>query len=1561
MTAKEQYSANLKAIKELIRIFKENKPANRKILNDFQGYGRLKEVLIDPYNDDLWGNKAMAKYRPDVKELYDTIKDFTKGNQVNFNRMIGSIKSSTMTAYYTPEPVIDSIVYNLINNHKQEGTIKILEPACGNGAFFKNILTTAEIANKDVKLFGIEKDSLSASIADKLYPEVTIQKSPLEMANVKHNSYDMVISNIPFGNLKIYDADYKKEIKGSARQLSEGKIHNYFFAKGMDLIKPGGTLAYITSTGVADSDKNDFIRQHLIKESTVLSAVRLPNNTFSEAGTKVNTDILIFQKRDTPLLSLDEDNLSELDKAFITTNEFTFDNITNKINGLFCDENNTLSKRVLGDPMLGYMHDKQIITIEPNENSLDINDLSFAIQNFIEADLKSNQVLQKNDIAQETFNLLADYIFNELWKGELTPEQEYDISYLIENLQIEDNTLTKNFFSENLATELNLSDDELSLLIQAKLLSITPEQLKAEKDNVIISTQQDLFSSAPVQTAKSLSPSRVKHIKTEPNKPENLTFVAEKWDQVKNYINEGDIFVLDDTPGIIDFSDDGPVLIPFVHKNPKEINRYKKGALISIAYKKLIHLETESFSKELVEEQREVLNVVYDDFVKEFGQLHDKKNNYFLKLAINKSELVGLEIKNENTNQLEKADIFSVSTFQSELDLVLSLEDAITKSLNKTGEISLDYISQITELSTDEIINQGLEKDLIYPNPAFGENIDFTKFSPDDNMKYDWVIKEDFLSGPIRHKITQLEKFGTSVYNSHTDKMLADISKLKEVDIPYLSIEEIAPKLGEAWIPLRVAEEFAEELFNTEVTLRKKAESHSFHLKTYGYSTILAEEYQVETLGRTKINGKDLFLYAMAGTKPTIKYTVKYSDGSKKSFLDKKAMTSANLKIDKINQSFSEYIKNDSQLSSTLENIYNNTQNLNVNKVFNGSHLTFPGLVGYEPYQHQKDAIWQNLKNDGGLNDHIVGAGKTLIMIATAMEMKRMGISNKTLITALKANTGEIAKDFKKAYPNSKVLCPKASDFTPAKRQAFFQKMANNDWDAVIMTHQQFGKIPQSREIQRKVLEQELKNIEDDLDAMLNDDTANKRQLKGLQTRKENRTAEIRRLSDSMDKDPNMLTFEKFGFGHIIVDESHEFKNLLYSTRFDRVAGLGPKDGSQMSLNMLFAIRTMQEMKGSDKGITFCSGTPISNSMVELYSIFKYLSPSELERRGMTNFDSWARTYANVSTEYELSVTNEVKAKERFREFNKVPELSNWYLSIANVANDDNIVLDKPLPNDIMVEIDPTDQQEEYSQEIITAIQTENFSHFGKDFTKDQLNAKMLIATNLASKMSLDVRSLNSNLSPEDGSKLLTVAKNIAADYDFSNEYKGTQLVFCDIETPTSKTAHIFNAYDALKEILINRYNIPEHEIAYIHNHDSTIKKKNALFAKVNSGEIRILLGSSRKMGVGVNVQERVIAMHHVTIPWTPHWVTQRTGRGSRQGNWAAKKYTNNTVKNYTYATGGTLDAYKYFIVDLKQKFIYQIKDGNIKQRNIDEGDIGSDGSMSPADFIARLSGKEEL
>ena len=508
---------------------------------------------------------------------------------------------------------------------------------------------------------------------------------------------------------------------------------------------------------------------------------------------------------------------------------------------------------------------------------------------------------------------------------------------------------------------------------------------------------------------------------------------------------------------------------------------------------------------------------------------------------------------------------------------------------------------------------------------------------------------------------------------------------------------------------------------------------------------------------------------------------------------------------------FSEWLKEQSpEFKQRLTDMYNRKFNNSVKPKYDGSMQSFPDLdlkaLGIpDLYASQKDAVWMTKINGGGIIDHEVGGGKTLIMCAAAYEMKRLGLANKPMIIGLKANIHEIAQTFKTAYPNARVLYPGKEDFTPENRVRIMREMQNNDWDAIILSHEQFGMIPQSSEIQKQILQQELDSVEENLEVLTQqgEDVSNG-MLKGVEKRKANLEAKIKALTfDIENRKDDVVDFKLMGIDHLLVDESHKFKNLMFTTRHDRVAGLGNSEGSQRALNMLFALRTIQERTGKDLGATFLSGTTISNSLTELYLLFKYLRPKELERQGINTFDAWAAVFAKKSIDYEFSVTNEIIQKERFRYFIKVPELAAMYNEITDFRTAEDIGIDRPRKNEILHNIPPTPDQQDFIQRLVAFAKSGNATVLGRPpLSRREEKAKMLIATNYARKMSLDMRLIDEDKYDDHiDNKATHCAALINQYYQKYDEHKGTQFVFSDLGTYKPGQ---WNTYSEIKRKLVD-------------------------------------------------------------------------------------------------------------------------------------------------------------
>ena len=634
---------------------------------------------------------------------------------------------------------------------------------------------------------------------------------------------------------------------------------------------------------------------------------------------------------------------------------------------------------------------------------------------------------------------------------------------------------------------------------------------------------------------------------------------------------------------------------------------------------------------------------------------------------------------------------------------------------------------------------------------------------------------------------------------------------------------------------------------------------------------------------------------------------------------------------------------------------------------FDGTHQTFPDLdlrrLGIaDLYKSQKDAVWMLKTNGGGICDHEVGAGKTLIMCTAAYEMKRLGLANKPMIIGLKANVFDIADTFRKAYPNAKVLYPGKNDFNKQNRQRIFNDIKNNDWDCIILTHEQFGMIPQALEIQEAIMQKELDSVEENLEVLRQQGRDISRgMLKGLEKRKQTLEAKLQNIQDSIaERKDDAVDFKMMGIDHLFVDESHQFKNLMFNTRHDRVSGLGNPDGSQRALNMLFAIRTIQERSGKDLGATFLSGTTISNSLTELYLLFKYLRPQALEKQGINSFDAWAAVFAKKSTDYEFSITNDIIQKERFRTFIKVPELAAFYAEICDFRTAKDIGIDRPEKNEILHNIPPTPEQEVFIGKLMEFAKSGDATLLGRaPLNESEERAKMLIATVYARKMSLDLRMIDENAySDHIDNKASHCAKILNDYYQKFDAQKGTQFVFSDLGT--YKPGGDFNVYSEIKRKLVEDYHIPSYEIRFIQECKNE-KAKKAMVDAMNRGDIRIIFGSTSMLGTGVNAQQRAVAIHHLDTPWRPSDLEQRNGRAVRKGNVIAKEFANNKVDVIIYAVERSLDSYKFNLLHNKQLFINQLKTNTLGSRTIDEGSMDEDSGMNFSEYVAVLSGNTDL
>ncbi len=1417
---KQHLADNLEAMKLAFHLRSSKQEPNEgevKILRSFSGFGGLKCVLNPLESFDSWPNQDKELF-PLVKELYDTIN--TMVPEKERSRYIQSIKNSVLTSFYTPTPIADQIATSLKEFGIQPNNF--LDPCSGTGYFIDSF---TEKGKTPAEVTAFEKDLVTGLILKSIYPQHNIRVEPLEEIGVsKNGTYDVISSNIPFGDVNAFDP-YLLNSKDKAKQLSCRTIHGYFFTKSVDLVKDGGIIAFLTTESFINSPSHEPIRQHLVNECSLVSAVRFPANTFTDfAGTSVGTDLIVLQKNN------DKKKLTDIERQFIKSAKSDkgvpspeiYSNLSHVIH-----TSGSIDTDQYGKPAWVFRHDGGV-----------------------------------DGITQDLKKILS-----------------HDLQRI--NVQL--------FYGSS----QDISSSKINLFNQPNIFSQPTFEPSTYKGKI----GQDSYN--------------------------------------------GQLAVQDSMVGILsDVNTSRPVF------NPKTSNQEDYRKVVEIIKLRDTYLSLSAYETEIKQENRELrtkLNYDYDQFTSKYGKLNDKKNASGFLTDAKGREILSLETP--QNGEFTKSDIFSKPTaFHQASEELVSINDALISSLNRFADVNLEYIGKRTGFTQNEIIGH-LEGKILF-NP----------------IKERFEIRDKFISGDVVSKLKQTQNYAEkNPQNEWVKNSLKELEKSIPERIPF---ELLDFNLGERWIPNSIYSEFASSLFSDNVNVLYLSSSDTFDIQCRHPGFTITDQYVVKGQSRT-FNGLYLLENALSNTSPIITKTV-YENGKEVKVMDNEAIQLANTKIEGIRESFTQWLNEQSEdFKNSLTDLYNDKFNCYVKPQYDGSHQTFPDLnlsnLGIKDmYQSQKDSVWMQLCIGGGITDHEVGTGKTLIMCVTAYEMKRLGIANKPMILGLKTNVFDIAEAYKKAYPNAKVLFPGKDDFTPEKRVAILNSIKNNDWDTIILTHDQFSKIPQSLEMQRDVMQGELDNVERDLFSLTNGKTPSKSLLKGLEKRKSNIHVKLSTIVKSInDKRDSIPDFKTMGIDHLFVDESHLFKNLMFTTRHDRVAGLGNPEGSQRATNLLFAIRTIQQEKDNDLCATFLSGTTISNSLTELYLLFKYLRPKELEKQGIQNFDSWAAVFAKKTTDFEFSVTNQIIMKERFRHFIKVPELAMFYNEITDYRTASMIGIDRPRKEEILVNLKPTPEQEEYTKKILHFAKTGDATILGRaPLSETEQQAKMLIATNYAKKMALDMRLISaSKYQDHPNNKISSCVVNFISNYKESEQYKGTQLIFCDLGTHKPNQ---WNVYSEIKEKLTKEYGIPASEIRFIQDF-SDEKSRKPLFAAVNSGEVRCLIGSTQTLGTGVNVQKRIVAMHHLDIPWKPAEFEQRDGRGIRTGNLIAKNYFGNTVKNYIYAVEKSLDGYKYNLLQKKQVFISQLKNSNLSVRSLDEGAMDEKSGANFAEFSAVISGNTDF
>lgn len=932
----------------------------------------------------------------------------------------------------------------------------------------------------------------------------------------------------------------------------------------------------------------------------------------------------------------------------------------------------------------------------------------------------------------------------------------------------------------------------------------------------------------------------------------------------------------------------------------------------------LINLQLNEYSDADIKQKQEELSALYDGYTAKFGILNSRANRIAFDQDSSYSLICSLENLDEEGNFKEKAAIFQKRTIKQEkvVTSVDTASEALTVSLSEKAVVDLPYMSELSGKDTKEIVEE--LRGVIFEDPITGK----------------WETADEYLSGNVREKL----KIATS-YAETKPEFSINVQALKQIQPQNLDASEIEIRIGATWIDPKYIDDFMGEVFQTpHYLLDPGAVKTSFSNITStwniaGKNAETSRSFANTTFGTTRVTA-----YKLLEDTLNLKDIKIYDTFDERRVLNKEETTIASQKQENIKEAFKDWIFRDPERRQKIVETYNELFNSVRPREYEGSHLTFPGMTpDIELKPHQKNAIAHILYGNNTLLAQCVGAGKTFEMIAAAMESKRLGLCQKSLFVVPNHLVEQWASDFLRLYPGANILAARKKDFEPANRQKFCSRIATGDYDAVIIGHSQFEKIPLSDERQKNTIIQQIDEIEKGL-REIKAENDKRFTIKQMEKTKKSLETRLAKLYDQTRKD-QVVNFEELGIDRLFVDESHNYKNLFLYTKMRNVAGI-PQTEAQKSSDMFAKCQYMDELTGG-KGITFATGTPISNSMTELYTNMRYLQYGTLKRLGMTQFDSWAASFGETQTAIELAPEGVgYRTKRRFSRFFNLPELISVFKEAADIKTADMLNLPVPEAQYENVVLKPS----EYQKEMVASLADRAEAVRNQLVSPYQDN--MLRITNDGRKLALDQRLINEMLPANENSKVAVCAEKSYHIWEETTSERSTQLIFCDLSTPRKNRDESFSVYDELKSLLMKK-GVPEDEIAFIHD-ANTDQKKAELFAKVRSGQVRFLIGSTSKMGAGTNVQDRLIALHHLDVPWRPSDIEQQEGRILRQGN------RNRKVKIFRYVTEGTFDAYSWQLIENKQKFISQIMTSKSPVRSCEDVD---ESALSYAEVKALATG----
>lgn len=1415
----------MKNIEILVKIMQQlngGQKVSHQDISALHGFGAMSFLLRDWTRNDDWAASEKTNF-PYMEELDKQLHILSNRLQVQYQSLQNDIRSAVLTSYFTPKEIVDSLCLSIarLAAAQQVKVENILDPAAGTGRFIPVLRQYFSNAHIDA----IEKNAISALIAREEVADVTdCLVYHNEYQNLPYNrQYDLIISNIPFAKTKIVDAKAPKGVKPFM-----DTVHGFYFAKSMALLRPGGYLAFVTTTGIMDNSSHQELRQYMMQNSNLITAVRLPNNVFAAENTKVTTDIIILQKQE----SKAKKQITAKEQLFISNPAADLFSHTAQINPYYL----TYADNICGDIIVGNQYGGDGCTVESNK------ELSVISENIV-------------SILDKDFCAYAGALYQQSVLS--TPSVEPD--------------------------ERNFSDK-----IQYSQSTITLAPWEKVGDYVIREENGHFFFLEVLDTI-SLSTKECSYREVSANQliPDDFS-------------NKERLFYL--------------------------LIKLRETATRILDVRGLDDAETERLTG--------FLNRYYDEIR---TRITIPLTEFLRKTQYNDSLLKALEIQNETGYQ--KAHIFQLEENLQITYRTSNVHDAIIYSYNQTGQIDASLCSEVLQVSQSQFIRESLEKGyLMY-----------------DITEQKLCLPNALKSGNILEKISDHNRLLSSskpdfLTDDQICKQLAVLEKVLPAKVP---IENIRPQLGEILFPQEIYQSFwawylkpgAPQVAMNSIALK-------YHPQR-GYKVLLANNIQYEAnaklalrlRGRARFSGIDMMEAIMNGDNKF--FTYKDDNGAVKPDY---AANNAFVQIkEQVRVKWQEYYMQRPEIRELIENTYYRSVAFLPKKpdghLLKHDELTAQAIT---PYPYQLDGVSMILENNGGLEQQPTGGGKTITMITAAMKLKQCGIVKKPMICALIANVEEIYKTAIRLYPDAKILYADKKQFK--NTQDFFARVALNNWDLVIITHPMLSKIAQHKETVLEILNEELQFIEDEIaflkqiDSIDMESRLTKRELKGLEVRKENKKAEIQKwLAYTRDSTLDIL---QLGIDHIMVDEAHYFKNLSYSTRHRNIAGLNPQGSTRAGL-LYMHIRAIRNRyyNGDDKGLTFVTATPIQNYVAEQYTLDRLFNMKRLKEAGFPHFDAYMHTFFDVNQAIELSVTNQFVTRTRIRGYVKLDllrKMAREYTHIVTREEMEHHAKKLPKKHIHHIRVPRNEEQKQYLYDILEFAGSGDRTMIQRNPGKNEADgAEMLLAATYANLAALDMRLIDPDVYSDYGekshpTKIGELCKNVSMIYQQEKQKRGTQLIFCNEGVPGGQN---FNLYEEIKAVLVNQYNIPGEEIRFIHDY-KTDESREKLRDAVNAGRVRIVLGSVQKLGTGINFQERLKAGHLLDIPWRPCDYDQCIGRIERPGN----LYEN--VDIFFYSTLETPDATRYEILNNKKKFIDQISnciafEGNtISETETDPNDI---------------------